>query len=125
MNKSEQAVLENLRTELAFRRTEPCSPDLPVPTGDVVTKGWLFVGVGCSAPRVEKACSSSIYHGLGTHTELRTQKGCALYSTEALALKGMRHAVEAECMHRLRSIDKQIEQAEIRAQTWTVPPAAK
>jgi hypothetical protein len=94
------------------RFTEAVEPDVPIPGSyDDLAKGFLFsehIG-GWSGPRVEPACSSSIYHSFGNDDRTTTQGARRLYSTRLLALRGLRHEVEKKCAAILADIDKQIE----------------
>jgi len=109
MSKKEQALVEALLTEAALRRTSPVAPDVPVPTGSGLTKGFLFSGAHSSDPGVQKACSSSVHHAIGRDDQTRTQQPRSLYSTKLLALKALRYEVESHCAAILRRVDKQIE----------------
>jgi hypothetical protein len=102
MNKKEAAYVCSLRNELermrALRWTKPVEPDVNPPVQQGVTyTGWIYCG-----DRVEPASSTSLVHSCGGIT----MKGArALYSTQLLALKALRHATELECAEKLRRID--------------------
>ena len=111
MTKKEQAEVAALKNRLstlaALRWTEAVDPDIPIPDGTGLAKGWLFNGYGVW-PRAEKACSSSVYHSFGSDDKTSTQGARQLYSTKLLALKAMRHEIEIQCAKKLLSVDLQI-----------------
>lgn len=112
MTKKEKAEFEaailQAKTLAALRWTEPVAPDLPVPKSFEKTSGWHFNDYNKS---VMQMWSESVSHGHGTERD-RTisgrQGGKALYSTELLALKALRHAVEREAAAALLKIDDTI-----------------
>lgn len=114
MTKKEQAAFAELQQELrlarALRYTEPVAPDIPIPEGSKLTKGFLFNAYhGHGGDRVEPACSSSIYHAFGRDDKTDRQQPRRLYSTKVLALKALRHAVEKDVAKRLADIDTAID----------------
>lgn len=107
MNKKEKALLESLKVENSLRFTAEILPDVPPPDGCAeLTKGYLFNEYSL---RVEKACSSSIYHSTGRDDKTTSQGTRELFSTELLALKAMRHVIELKCARELRAVDILIE----------------
>lgn len=116
MTKKEQAVVDNLKRELAlaraFRRTDKVEPDVPIPTShgtDALAKGFLYAGSLSDYPRVEIACSSAVHHAFGRDDKTTTQNATRLYSTRLLALRALRHEVENSCAQRLARVDQDIE----------------
>lgn len=114
MNKKEQAAFEELKTELrlarAMRFTEPVEPDIPIPNGSILTKGFMFNAYhGIGGDRVVRACSSAVGHGFDRDDRADTKMPRRLYSSRLLALKAMRHSVEEDVAQRLANIDAQIE----------------
>lgn len=106
----------------ALRRTVPVARDLPIPDAfGVETSGWDFNAYTGHARRV---WSERCFHGDGAKKpsiHAGSQGGVALFSTKALALAALRHAVERECADKLLAIDKQIaETASERAPIPTV-----
>lgn len=101
------------RMALAFRVTPPVDPDvLPPEPGDCgpnLKRGFVF---NAHSVRVEEACSSYLYHAVGKSDGTNAQGSIRMYSTRKLALRGMRNAVESECMAKLAIIDKKIEDEE-------------
>ena len=56
-----------------------------------------------------EACSSAGNHSTYRTDKTTTQRPIPLYSTEELALRALRRAVEKDCMKRLRKVDQMIE----------------
>jgi len=120
ISKKQQAEIDNrlerALTLAAFHRTEPVLPDVPVPTPfGTLSKGFLPSGYhdGIS---IQKACSSSVHHGIGYDDKTTTQGSRRLFSTKLLALKNARYDAEIYAAMILRRIDRQIE-AEQKNQT--------
>lgn len=120
MNKKEQAAFADLEYRLrlakALRFTEPIERDVQPPActdhDEKLRKGWdynAYIG-GFSGPKVEKACTSSIYHGFGDDTKTTTQRPKPLFSTRLLALRALRNNVETQVAEILAKIDEQIEE---------------
>lgn len=118
MSKREQAAMEELQTKLrlamAFRRTEPVEPDIPVPKYGEQTSGWQYIAY---SKRVCRAGSKSHGHWRGMDGEVAaptemswSQRGIPLYSTELLALKALRYAVESQAEVELEKLDRLISQ---------------
>jgi hypothetical protein len=110
MNKKEQAEVEKLKTRLALRFTEDVKPDVPKPevepgSGKIVN-GWSF---NSYSKRVEKSCSSSMYHSNGLWNKTDSQYPIEQYSMPILAYKAMRREVEERFAAELRAIDRSIE----------------
>jgi predicted CxxxxCH...CXXCH cytochrome family protein len=102
MTKKEREYLEFIETKLALHQTEPVSPDLPPPERcDVLAKGWSF---NMHTGNVYKTCSSVICHGVGWDNT-NSRGPLWQYSTEVLALRALRYALENECAKKLRQID--------------------
>lgn len=102
------AAILKAKTLAALRWTGPVAPDLPVPKSFEKTSGWHFNDHNKS---VMQMWSESIAHGYGVErnrTISGRQGGKALYSTELLALKALRHAVECEAAAALVRIDDAI-----------------
>jgi hypothetical protein len=110
MTKKEKEQIEQLKLLAAFHRTQPVTPDIEIPdnTSSQLKTGFAITGYRENV-RVEPACSTAAFHGLGTQRETTTQKGIPLYSTKLLALKAARHQQELYCAKLLRLIDQQIE----------------
>jgi hypothetical protein len=109
---------EPLLLRLALRWTEPVKPDVPPPdysARDNLSKGWAVAGSGHYG-RVEKACSSSIYHAVGNCEKTTTQGSRSLFSSRLLALRAMRNQAELEYARSLLEWDAKIE-SEIRTPT--------
>ena len=95
--------------------------DLPIPTTAAVdSSGWDFNmhaargygNNGLSSSGVFRAWSSCVANGQGaawSRDHGGTQGGRALYSARALALRGLRAAIEAETAALLADIDAEIE----------------
>ena len=113
MNKKEMAAMEAALTQAALRSTGPVKPDVPIPTDEVfsLSTGYLPTGGGFYG-YAEKACSSPVYHGIGSQHKTTSQGGCELYSTKLLALRQLRYRTEQESAKTLRRIDVMIEQEE-------------
>jgi hypothetical protein len=109
MNKKEQAEVERLKTLLSLRFTADVLPDIPKPeSGQNLVKGWSF---NSYSGRVEKSCSTCIYHGDGWD-KTSSQNPIEQYSTPVLACRAMRREVEERCARELRKIDRKIEALE-------------
>lgn len=119
MNKKEQAAFADLQEQLriakALRFTEPVERDVEPPEcgiGREIRNGYdynAFIGP-YGRPRVEPACTSSVYHSFGQHNKTDSQNPRRLFSTKLLALKAMRNDVELKCAKILADIDLQMEQ---------------
>lgn len=119
MTKKEKAAMDaailKAETLAALRWTEPTERDVAPPTvgdqRDKVSKGWDF---NAYTKKVEPYSCSSIYSWTG-HTDIpvftASRGSLVLFSSELLALKALRHAVELKSAEELRLIDKRIEQA--------------
>lgn len=112
MNKKEKAAFDQLQFEVlkakAFRFTASVAADVfPPLAGAEVVSGYVY---NTYNGRVDIACSSMVGHGIGSATRTTSQRGIALYSTELLAYRGMRAALEQEMATRLAKIDMKIEE---------------
>ena len=110
MTKKERAAfdkaLHDARVAGALRWTDPVQPDIyPPEKGGEIVNGWQY---NAYELRVEKACTSTIYHARGQWDETRSQGPLRLFSTPLLALKAMRHAIERESAEKLARIDAEI-----------------
>lgn len=111
MTKKEKAAVDaeitELKVKLALRWTDHIFYDVPAPppTSDGLTIGWL----PCY-DRVEKACSSSTFHGLGTIDKTTSQGPKPLFSTRLLALKALRNDMEARFARELYKVDQWIKE---------------
>ena len=125
MNKAEKAALELAQNELAvayalrWSDLKRIEPDVPPPkTGsslDALSVGWTYNSYsGCVMP----ACSSSIDHAIGRAGDktppkkTTSQHAISLYSTEVLALKALRQAMEHKFATSLAAVDRLIAEAE-------------
>lgn len=112
MTKKEQReheeLLEKIRILGALRWTEQVNPDL-VPSKEwrVIVNGWQY---NTYNETIHKACTDSIHHSYFKWDKTDSHHSIHLYSTELLAPKGLRHAVELECAQKLAKIDKKIEE---------------
>lgn len=112
MNKKEQAMVEELREELAFRwptEAEPERMDIPV-QGTIV--GFDF---NVHKQDVYKCQTGSRVHHkfdsvTGDRHGIGSQGGKALYRTQKDALLGLRWAMCRKAAADLRRIDEKIEQ---------------
>lgn len=115
MTKKEKAEFERLLTRAALRSTSPVEPDVAPPVyGDGMTQGFTIVGPCGEYARVDVACSSSVYHGVGYTDKTTTQNPRWLYSSRLLALRALRYDIEQQCAVRLRRIDAMIEEEEAK-----------
>lgn len=117
MNKKEQAyvaLLEKKLSELeALQIFSPeINPDLSPPTGGSVLNGYIFNSHG--EGRVSKACTSSIGHCVYQWDVTTSQQPIYLFSTELLAYKALRRAMENKFAENLAQIDAKIKQLEKR-----------
>lgn len=119
MNKKEQAAFDdatnNLREARALRWSTPDGALIPprrppAPGGDTgVTTGWDTNVFTRSVTRGWSTCSA---HGDGPPKPgSGSQKPIALYSTQSLALRALRVALERNCAAALAGIDDRIEEA--------------
>ena len=117
MNKREKAHLEEveracaekveaLEARLALRFTGPVEEDVLPPDDMSLNVGFTF---NLYRREVAASCSSCISHSTHSSTETTTQRSISMFSTELLALKALRHAVELDCAKTLRQIDLKIE----------------
>lgn len=103
------AAIKQIALLGALRWTSPVKKDIPVPQSfGESTSGWDY---NTHSSSVNQKWSDSVSHGDGparTNRFCGSQNGRALFSSELLALKALRHAVELECAEKLRRIDEQI-----------------
>lgn len=118
MNKKEQSAFAEMEQSLAearaLRWVEPVYPDVPIPTGDRITTGWLF---NAHSRKITQVWSGTCRHGDGpgptTDPSARTsQNGVALFSTKARALQAMRFQLTQQYAQQLAGIDAQIAEAQ-------------
>lgn len=126
LTKKEKAELERGRSWRALRwsEVEQIAPDLPIPKYPNITTGWTF---NTFTRQVRRGWSESMYHGDGEPKKGPgyrggSQGGIALYSTEELAWRALRCAVEREAAKQLLSIDESI--AHCRAQAAPAGPTS-
>ena len=116
MNKKEQAAMQAAidRANLlaALRWTSVVQPDVPPPNAGGLSTGYVAYASTFGSPCVEPACSSSVYHGIGSHTKTSSQHPRALWSTPLLALRAARHHCELECARELAKFDAAIAKLE-------------
>jgi hypothetical protein len=107
-----EALEKRLRMVAALRWTAPSSPDVPTPEKGS-TSGWVF---NAYSKNVSKAWSEPTAHGIGefSRKEYRhaSQNATRLFSTELLALRALRHAMETTAASDLAEVDRRIEAAE-------------
>ena len=125
MNKREKAAFQRLEILAALRWTPKVDPDLPIPT-EGHTQGWRASVLTSSSGdavttvidgSVRRSWSEPNRNGHGEHTEESRLyaggwRGVALYSTELLAWKALRHGLELEYAANLSRIDKRISELE-------------
>jgi hypothetical protein len=112
MNKAEKAELARLQKELllarAWRRTEAYPPDISPPDGfSELSRGW-HAWASETTQRVEKGCSSSVFHSTSGWDKTTSQQTIHLHSTRLAALRHMRWLYECTIEKRLASIDEDI-----------------
>lgn len=110
MNKKEQKAFDDaiakIRLLSALRWTQVVETDVAIPGSySTLAKGWLFNTHYLIA---ERSCSSSVYHAYGRDDKTTSQNPRRLYSTQLLALKACRNAVELESAKRLATLDAAI-----------------
>ena len=114
MTKKELAELDGLRKQLvllnAFHFTPEVEPDIAAPTNfSHCVLGWSFNSYWS---RVCPTWSKSASHGDGhEHTRHGAQGGTRQYSSEVLALKALRHALEQKFASELAAVDARIAKA--------------
>lgn len=121
MNKKEKAAVRALEIRCALRfsrpRDWPVEPDVAIPEFfDGYVEGWSFNVHRSIGSAVYRSWSSGSYHGSG-HRGARpehggSQKPTEQYSSEALALKALRAAMELQFAEKLHEVDLRIAKAE-------------
>lgn len=116
MTKKEQEEMAALKRALlvaqAFRMTDKVKPDVAPPNsaaGLSVSIGWLLRG-----SEVEQGWSRASAHGTGAPEKSKysgSQGARWLFSTEVLALRALRNAIESDTANRLADIDARIQKA--------------
>lgn len=105
------AAIMRAETLAALRWTEPVARDVPIPK-DGYSAGWDF---NAHSGRVWQGWSSTVSHGEGvrkpTGYTSGSQGGRAMFSTQELALRAMRHEMEREAAQKLRHLDQSIARA--------------
>ena len=115
MTKKELARMEELLTAAALRSTSEVLPDVPMPSyGEPLAVGFWPVDTRGYDPRIEPACSSSVYHAVGRSDATDSQGPKRLFSSKLLALKALRFLVERQCATSLRRIDKMIQSEDVK-----------
>ena len=110
MTKAEKEMIEHYKYLMSLRWTDPVKPDVPIPEGSgELSKGFYPIASQSDSARVDIACSSSVFHAIGSNTKTNSQRAMPLYSTRMLALRALRHQVENYCAKLLRRVDVQIE----------------
>lgn len=113
MNKKEQAEFAAAKKAVFVARalnwTEPVECDVKVPKRGE-TRGYLFNTYNQS---IMHALSNEVHHAVSyidgaPPTKTSSQNPTEMYSTELLALRALRHAVECESAEKLAKIDMQI-----------------
>lgn len=112
MNKKEQAEFAAAKRAVIVARalnwSEPVLPDIEPPKSGIV-KGYIYNAHSCV---IMYAISSPVSHATGWDkfpVKTSSQRPLSMYSTELLALKALRHAVEKECAEKLADIDIEIQ----------------
>lgn len=121
VTKKEQAVfdaaIERAETLAALRWTEPVERDVMPPKSLSETlEGWEFSECrawdSLSKEAVYPMWTESACHGTRKpHDYIASHGSRQLFSTELLALKALRHAIELKAANTLRQIDARIEAA--------------
>lgn len=107
MNKKEQAEIEMLKTKLALHFYPAIEPDLDIPGyDDGIVNGWTY---NVYSMRVEKACTSYAYHGIGLWDKTNSQGLMRLYSTKELAYKALLAKMALKYANELRDVEKKME----------------
>ncbi len=122
MTKKEKAAFDAAIKEAqllaALRFTQPVEPDVKPPAGwkEEYSEGWDF---NAYSGRVWLGWSTTVSHGTGP-APLKgerhfngSQNSRAMYSSEALALRAMRHEMELKFAEQLRQVDESIAAASI------------
>ncbi len=105
MRLTKEQKAKNAADELR-RAALPIHPDVAPPESDgVLSVGWHF---NTHNLRLEKGCSSNVYHSDYKTDETTTQGTRWFYSTKRLALLAMRAAVELEHAERIERINRMI-----------------
>lgn len=106
MNKREQELVEELRTRLALRFTEPVNMDVLIPIGDTLKNGYSF---NSYSKRVTKSCSSSMSHSIDGWDRTNSRGPLAQFSSKLRALRAMRNDLELMFARELRAVDLKIQ----------------
>lgn len=114
-----QRIVDELELLSALRWTHPVQKDVFPPQGDGSVSGFVFnTGSWSGQASVKMSWSEFCAHGDGERRKAffsASQLGIAMYSSEILAWKAARHAVERESANRLRQIDREIARLESSA----------
>jgi hypothetical protein len=130
MTKKEQAMVADLRRQLALHHTGPVERDVPPPIyavdGAKHSHGWDF-SVCNGRVHIRKGVSTCAYHKTYSEDEMPpvkpvygwAQNPQSYYSSKLLALKAGRYKAEQDAAKLLANIDEQIaaEQAKVIAET--------
>lgn len=109
LTRADKEMIESLKLSMSLRWSDPVEPDVDIPTGRELSKGYLPVAACSDSARVCEACSSSVHHGTSGFDKATIQQPVRLYSTKLLALRALRYQVACYCAKLLRRIDAQIE----------------
>lgn len=111
------ALIERVELVAALRWTEGVEKDVPAPQpgehGTRYTEGWDF---NVYSKEIWRYWSTSVSHGKGDAPKSGerytsgSQNGRRLYSSELLAAKALRHALEKEAAAKLLDVDRRIAQ---------------
>lgn len=111
MTKKEREALVDLQRQLeearAFRFTDDVAPDV-MPPKEGYAIGFFAHHLSSFSP-VSKGWTSSVYHGSSEVPGKHASQGSRyLYSTELLAYRAVRRAMEKEFSEKLARIDRKI-----------------
>lgn len=121
MTKKERAAvdaeLRRANVLAALRWTGAVEPDVPPPTGEGYTSGWIF---NVYYKTVEQAWSSALSHGDGLGPKPAQQSfrrgPICMFSTRAKALAALRNELERQCANSLADVDALLAKAKAEEQ---------
>jgi len=113
MSKKEQERVEQLEADLALRHTGPVAVDIDPEVEDLKgeTYGFYRGVVTVQAVFPKAAVTTNSGHGVaapGGRPRMSSQRGVALFSNRANALRQLRYQLEQQTARELRRIDLEI-----------------
>jgi len=116
MTKKEMELIEDLKIQLALKYYPEVLPDIKPPDINTIEEyskiinGYSY-NIGLN--RIEKACTTSINHGIGKWDHTDRRDSINLYSTKKLAYMALLHEMSKNFAKELRYVELKMEKDKI------------